>query len=137
MRWFKDGMEVNECTDSRYTLFSYFSDNKADGAVLNFNKLVIDPPLSQQYDQGEYKVVVGSELSSSAHLYFEHGSLGFRPEIANVKKSQLQGFQNLMASSASQQEAVTANQATVPLRDGKSVLDLDRGYSKKKTKMAF
>lgn len=114
VKWYKDGMEVNECTDSRYTVFSYFNDNKADGAILNFNKLVIDPPLSQQYDQGEYKVVINSELSSNAHLYFDHSAMGFKPAISNVKKSQLQGFQNLISTNNNQQETFTS-QTTVPM----------------------
>ena len=112
-------MEINETTDQRYTLFSYFNDNKADGAVLNFNKLVIAPPLSAQYDQGEYTIVINNDLRSSGRLSFEHG---FKPEISMAKKSQLQGFQNTITTSntktTEQNKTFVSQAAPVVTRDG-------------------
>ncbi len=110
VKWYKDGMQIDETTDQRYTLFSYFNDNKADGAVLNFNKLVIEPPLSAQYDQGEYTCVINEELRSSGRLIFEHG---FRPEVTSVKKSQLQGFQDSSSTTSGSRTFVSQAKPTV------------------------
>ena len=97
VKWFKDGKEISNQTDQRYTIFNYYNDEKKDGSVLNFNKLVIQAPINQ-YDQGEYTVFVDENLKSSANLLFEpsrNSDIVFKPEIY-VKKSQLQGFKNLM-----------------------------------------
>jgi len=116
VKWYKDGMEINQTTDHRFTLFNYFNDNKADGAVLNFNKLVIDPPLSGQYDQGEYTCVINNDLRSSARLIFEHG---FKPtEVNSVKKSQLEGFQTNLTTTTT--TTTTTTNSTTENKSGKT-----------------
>jgi hypothetical protein len=97
VKWFKDGKEISNESSPRYVMFNYCKDDHLDGSVLNFNKLVIQAPINQ-LDQGEYTIHVDESLKSSASLLFEpaHNSdVLFKPEIY-VKKSSLQGFQNLI-----------------------------------------
>lgn len=95
VKWFKDGVEITKEQAPHYTMFNYCNDENIDGSVLNFNKLVIQAPLTSA-DQGEYTVFIDDDLKSSAMLIIDTaGDVVFKPEIY-VKKSQLQGFQNLV-----------------------------------------
>jgi hypothetical protein len=108
VKWFKDGKEISNKIDPRFTTFNYFNDEKKDGSVLNYNKLVIESPINQ-YDQGEYMVRIDENLASSASLLFEpsrNSDVVFKPEMY-VKKSQLQGFQNLMPNKEDQDAIFT------------------------------
>lgn len=98
-------------------MFNYCKDENIDGSVLNFNKLVIEAPLSLA-DEGEYTVFINEELKSSARLIMEkfrgqinqqqllqqqqqqqmqQDSVEFNKVV--VRKSKLEGFKNLVPSS--------------------------------------
>lgn len=114
MKWFKDGMEITKENSPHMTMFNYCKDENIDGSVHNFNKLVIEAPINYS-DQGEYTVVISEDLKSSARLIIiddkgdkysqiqQQQTIQQQQERENVefnkiyvKKSKLEGFQNLV-----------------------------------------
>jgi hypothetical protein len=70
VRWFHNSREITPANAPHLTMFNYNNDDKQDGSVLNFNKLVLKGPLSQAEDAGEYTVRIDDDLTSSANLVF-------------------------------------------------------------------
>lgn len=115
VKWFKDGVEITKNNSPHFTMFNYCNDEHIDGSVLNFNKLVIEAPLSLD-DEGEYTVYINEDLKSSARLIIEqfrsnsqqqqlmHQQMQQQQQESvefnkiYVKKSKLEGFQNLVPS---------------------------------------
>lgn len=74
-------------------MFNYCNDENLDGSVLNFNKLIINPPLTSD-DQGEYTVYVDDSLNSNGYLVLDPSqvqSTVFKPEFY-VKKTNFKVF---------------------------------------------
>ncbi len=66
-------------------MYNYFNDDKLDGSVLNFNKLVLQGPIDLA-DAGEYTVCIDENLKSTANLVFANVS---RTENRNASKDGL------------------------------------------------
>ncbi|RNA17973.1 muscle M-line assembly unc-89-like, partial [Brachionus plicatilis] len=87
VKWLRDNDQISQQQSPHYQMFNYCKDQNTDGSVLNFNKLVINGPLSPG-DQAEYTVFVNDSIKSSACLSIDPAILTFKPEIY-VKKPQL------------------------------------------------